>query len=103
MAERSKSEPEVVGVSIDAIDATHRPASLMRVRPNEDAIAEYKGILDELPPVQLAYDASIDRHWLIDGRHTVKAAKAGPAHTNMLIRQSLPSGTRRTNRRRVAS
>jgi hypothetical protein len=28
---------------------------------------------------------------------------AGPAHTNMLIRQSLPSGTRRTNRRRVAS
>jgi tRNA A-37 threonylcarbamoyl transferase component Bud32 len=46
-----------------------------------------------------------------DGRHiawldqggVIRIWDAGPAHTNMLIRQSLPSGTRRTNRRRVAS
>jgi hypothetical protein len=42
------------------------------------------------------------RHVRARGPHGV-AHSPGPAHTNMLIQQSLPSGTRRTSRRRVAS
>lgn len=64
-----------IGVDIGEIDPDLRPASQMRVQLDDEAVERYVETLDELPPIRLIYDATRDTHWLVDGCHTIHAAR----------------------------
>lgn len=77
----------IIGVAISEIDARLRPASEMRVRLDEEAIASYEGNLDRMPPVTLMLDDQ-GRHWLIDGAHTITAHKrAGRSDVQAVVKK----------------
>lgn len=84
-APAEEPEPEVQGqaareptgnalpVAIDAIDLDGSPA--MRAELSAEAVEQYAGMLDELPPVELMRVGRSLR--VIDGRHRIAAARAG--------------------------
>lgn len=73
--------------SIDEIDPTLKPAALMRVTLNPEAIEEYATRLDDLPHVKLTYDPTTSTHWVDDGAHTISAAiKAGRRDVKAVIK-----------------
>lgn len=73
-----KGQGVVIGIFIDEIDPDLMPAKEMRKKGiNRDLVDEYAQRLDELDPIQVMID-SRNHHWLVDGAHTVSAArKAG--------------------------
>jgi hypothetical protein len=81
MAAKRSAEPEqYMTVSILEIDKELRPASLMRVTLDQQAVAEYADLLDDLPPVQLRYDPEYKIHWVEDGAHTITACRERGRH-----------------------
>lgn len=95
-AEEAVPEPEVRGqaareptgnalpVVIAAIDLDGSPA--MRAELSADAVKQYAGMLDELPPVELMRVGRSLR--VIDGRHRIAAARAeGRAEILAVVRE----------------
>lgn len=72
----SARPPGIIKVALTEIDPKLRPASQMRAHLDKDAIADYALKLSHLPPVKLKYDRSAGHHWVIDGAHTLTAAKS---------------------------
>lgn len=66
---------KAVRVDLREIDVRLRPASQMRVGLSEEAIDAYAGAIDHMPPVKLVYDRQAKTHWLVDGCHTIAAAR----------------------------
>ncbi len=64
-----------VGVAIDDIDPLLKPASLMRATLNDEAIETYAASFDKMPPVKLMVNPDDGHHWVVDGAHTISAAR----------------------------
>jgi hypothetical protein len=63
-------------LDLSDIDAELRPASLMRVAIDDEVIADYAEIFEELPRVEVMLDFRSKTHWLVDGRQRVLAARS---------------------------
>jgi hypothetical protein len=63
------------GVDLDDIDPKLRPASQMRKGLDQEAIHAYAESFNEMPPVTLVHDKTTGLHWLVDGCHTIHAAR----------------------------
>ncbi|MBV8606098.1 MAG: hypothetical protein JO034_01375 [Singulisphaera sp.] len=64
-----------IWVAMGDIDPTFRPAASVRKKASPETIKNYAEDLDNLPPVTLVYDATVEKHWVADGRHRLEAAK----------------------------
>lgn len=74
-------------VDLDEIDADLLPARHARVALSEEAIEEYVGILDLMPPVKLVQDRA-GHHWVADGCHTISAARhAGRKQIRAIVKR----------------
>ncbi|MDE2100988.1 MAG: ParB/RepB/Spo0J family partition protein [Patescibacteria group bacterium] len=64
-----------VGVSLEDIDPSLKPASQMRATLSDEAIEEYAAAFDNMPAVTLMFDQTTNLHWVVDGAHTISAAR----------------------------
>jgi hypothetical protein len=80
-----------IGVSLDEIDPHLWPASQMRAGLDKEAVAEYATMIDDLPPVKLIIEAGSKRQMVVDGAHTITAAREAG---RMTIMAQVKNGTR---------
>lgn len=75
-----------IGVALSEIDDALAPASQMRASLDDEAVEQYGKVLGELPPVKLMYDREQQKHWVVDGAHTITAhKKAGKADVQAMV------------------
>ncbi len=70
-----EAPPEVINIAISELPENLAPASQMRHELNTEAIARYKETFEDLPRPRIMEATDRDGFYLVDGTHTITAAK----------------------------